>query len=59
MTLTIWPATISVPLRDDDDVLAEAVNVTVPLAEPELPLVIASQPVLLDAVHEQPAPADT
>jgi hypothetical protein len=52
----IWPATVSVPVRDCVDVLAAALNVTVPLPLPAAPAVTASHDVALpDAVHVHPA----
>jgi hypothetical protein len=54
VTVTVWPPTVTVALRDDADVLAVAVTVTVPLPEPLPPLVIVSHVALLVAVHEHP-----
>ena len=57
VTVTDWPPTVTVALRDTLDVLAVAVSVIVPLPEPLAPLVIDSHDALSDAVHVQPEPA--
>jgi hypothetical protein len=57
VTVTAWPPTVTVALRDTLDVLAVAVSVIVPLPEPLAPLVIDSHDALSDAVHAQPEPA--
>jgi hypothetical protein len=57
VTVTAWPPTVTVALRDTLDVLAVALSVIVPLPEPLAPLVIDSHDALSDAVHAQPEPA--
>ena len=59
MTVTVWPATVSVPLRWAVDVLAVAPNATVPFPDPLAPLLIVSQAALLTAVQLQPVGALT
>jgi hypothetical protein len=60
VTVKVLPAIVSVPVRDEVDVVADALNVTVPLPDPDAPDVMVSQPVLLlAAVHAQPAGALT
>ena len=59
VTVTVWPATVSVPTRCAVDVLAVALKVTVPLPEPLAPPLTASHPALLVAVHPHPVPAVT
>ena len=59
VTVTVWPATVSVPMRCDVDVLAVALKVTVPLPVPLAPPLIVSHAALLVAVHAHPAPAVT
>src|SRR5687767_6768082 len=49
-TATVWPATVSVPLRGPP-ALAAAAKVTLPLPLPDVPFVIESQLALLDAIH--------
>ena len=59
MTLTVWPATLSVPVRSVVAVLAVALKVTDPLPDLlALPL-IDNHPVPLVAVHVQPLPVVT
>ncbi len=53
-TVTVWPATVSVPVRDEVPVLAAMEKATVPLPLPVTPDVMLSQETLLVAVHEQP-----
>jgi hypothetical protein len=57
VTVTAWPPTVTVALRDALDVLAVAVSVIVPLPEPLAPLVTESHDALSEAVHAQPEPA--
>jgi hypothetical protein len=59
LTLTIFPAIVTAPVRDKVDVFAGAVTTTVPLAVPLLPLVTVNQVVLVAAVQPQFAPAVT
>jgi hypothetical protein len=54
VTVTVWPATVSVAERDVVAVLASAVYVTVPLPVPLAPLVIVSHETDSVAVHVQP-----
>ena len=54
VTVTVWPPTVTVALRDAVDVLAVAVTVTEPLPDPLPPLVMVSHVALLVAVHVQP-----
>ena len=53
MTVTVLPAIVSVPLRDDVVVLAATEKLTGPFPEPP-PLVIEIQDALLVAVQAQP-----
>jgi hypothetical protein len=53
VTLTVWPAMVSVPVRDPP-VLAATLNAAVPLPVPP-PVVTVIQLVLVVAVQEQPA----
>ena len=59
VTVTGWPATVSVPTRCDVEVFAVALKVTVPLPLPLAPLLMVSHPALLVAVHVQPVAAVT
>jgi hypothetical protein len=54
VTVTVWPPTVTVALREDVVVLAVAVTVTVPLPDPLAPLAIDSHDELSVAVHVQP-----
>jgi hypothetical protein len=54
VTVTIWPATITVPVRADDPVLVATSNVTAPLPLPLPPDVIVMNEELLAALHAQP-----
>ena len=56
VTVTAWPPTVTVALRDALDVLAVAVSVTVPFPEPLAPPVTVSHAALSVAVHAQPEP---
>ena len=56
VTLNVWPAIVSVPVRNCVLLLAAALNATVPLPLPLAPLVTVSHDVLLlTPVHAQPA----
>jgi hypothetical protein len=55
--VTVWPATVTVALRDEAAVFAVAVTLTLPLPDPLAPLVTVSQLALLVAVHVHPAGA--
>ena len=59
VTVTVWPATVRVPVRSLVALLAVALNVTVPLPDPLEPPLILSQPVLLVAVQPHPPAAVT
>ncbi len=54
VTVTVWPAMVSVPVRGDVSVLAAMENATVPLPLPLAPEVTVSQEALLVAVQLQP-----
>ncbi len=51
--VTVWPATVRLPVRGAVPLFAAAEKLTVALPEPVIPLVIASQPELLNAVQSQ------
>jgi hypothetical protein len=57
VTVTVRPATVSVPVRDV--VVAATVKVTAPIPDPLAPAVTVIQPALLVAVHEQLVPEVT
>ena len=57
VTVTVWPATVNVALRDEAAVFAVAVALTVPSPDPLAPLVTVSQDALLVAVQAQPVAA--
>ena len=59
VTVTVWPATVSVPVRGDVAVLAAMENATPPLPLPLAPDVMVIQEALLVAVQLQPAGAVT
>jgi hypothetical protein len=59
VTVKVLPAIVSVPLRDETDPFAVALNETEPLPDPEDPAVTVNQPALLTAVHAHPAGAVT
>lgn len=59
VTVNVFPAIVSVPVRDDVEVLAAALNETDPLPESDAPAVTVSQSSLLTAVHAQPDGAVT
>jgi hypothetical protein len=60
VTVKVLPPIVSVPLRADVDVFAIAEKPTVPFADPGVPDVTESQPILLElAVHAQPVGAVT
>ena len=59
VTVTAWPATVSVPTRCDVDVLAVALKVTVPLPLPLAPPLMVSHAALLVAVQVHPVAAVT
>ena len=53
MTVNVWPAIVSVPVRCADDGLAATEYVTVPLPRPGAPDVMLMKPSLLPAVQPQ------
>lgn len=55
VTVTVCPATVSVPVAGDEVMFRDAVNVTVPLPLPLAPPVTVSHVVLVRAVHVHPA----
>jgi hypothetical protein len=55
----VFPAIITVPVRDADVVLALTLYITVPLPDPLAPPVTESHVAVEVAAHEQPAPAVT
>jgi hypothetical protein len=59
VTVNVWPAIVSVPVRDNADVFAPTPYVTVPSPVPFAPLVTDSHAVFVVAVHVQPALAVT
>jgi hypothetical protein len=59
VTVKVWPAIVSVPVRDEVLVLAATLYATVPLPVPLVPEVIVIQLALLAPVHVQPVPAVT
>lgn len=59
MTVTVWPPTLSVPVRELADEFADTEIVTVPAPVTELPPVTVIQAALLVAVQAQPACALT
>ena len=59
VTVTAWPATVSVPMRWAVEVLVAALKVTVPLPFPLAPPLMVSQAALLVAVQAQPLAAVT
>jgi hypothetical protein len=59
VTVNVFPAMVSVPVRLVVAVLAATRNATVPDADPDAPLVTVSHDVWLAAVQAQPAPVVT
>ena len=59
LTVYVWPAMVSVPVRGVVAVFAAIEKPTVPLPDPAAPEVIVSQAALLAAVQAQPAAALT
>jgi hypothetical protein len=55
VTVTVCPATVSVPVRGEVELLAVKLKATVPLPVPLAPEVIVNQVAFLVAVHVQPA----
>ena len=59
MTVTVWPATVNVPVRAVPVVLAATLNVTEPMPDPLAPAVTVIQDVVVVAVQEQDVPEVT
>lgn len=59
LTVTVWPAMVTVPVRDSDEMLAPAVTLAVPLPVPVAPADTRSHSVEADDVHVQPVPVVT
>ena len=59
VTVTVCPATVSVPVRSAADVFATTLKATVPFPLPLAPPLIVSQAALLAAVQAQPVAAVT
>ena len=57
--MTVWPATVNVPVRAVPVVLAATLNVTEPMPDPLAPAVTLIQEVVVVAVQEQAVPAMT
>ena len=57
--MTVWPATVNVPVRAVPVVLAAMLNVTEPMPDPLAPAVTVIHDVVVVAVHEQDVPAVT
>ena len=55
MTVTVWPATVNVPVRAVPVVLAAMLNVTEPMPDP-VALVIVIHGVAVVAVHKHDVP---
>ena len=54
--MTVWPATVNVPVRAAPVVLAATLNVTEPMPDPLAPAVTVIQDVVVVAVQEQDVP---
>ena len=54
VTVTVLPAIVTLPVRDEVAVLAATDSDTVPLPAPDAPAVTVIQDALLDAVQLQP-----
>jgi len=59
LTVTVWPPTVNVPVRELPVVFCAMENVTEPMPEPVAPLVIVIQPVVVVALHEHDVPVMT
>ena len=59
VTVTVWPATVNVPLREAPVVLAATLNVTEPMPDPLAPAVTVIHDVVVVAVQEQDVPEVT
>ena len=56
MTVTVWPATVNVPVRAVPVVLAAMLNVTEPMPDPLAPAVTVIHGVAVVAVQEHDVP---
>jgi hypothetical protein len=56
LTVTVWPATVNVPVRAAPVVLAATLNVTEPMPDPVAPAVTVIQGIVVVAVQEQDVP---
>jgi hypothetical protein len=56
LTVTVCPATVTVPVRAEPVVLAATLNVTEPMPDPVAPAVTLIQGVVVLAVQEQEVP---
>ena len=59
MTVTAWPATVSVAVRDEVEVLAAMLYATEPFPLPLAPLVMVIHVAVVVAVQAHPVPAVT
>ena len=59
VTVKVWPATVSVAVRDAVVVFAAALNVTGPVPLPLVPAVTVTHAAVLAAVHAHPVGAVT
>ena len=59
MIVTVWPATVNVPVRAVPVVLAPTLNVTEPMPEPLAPAVTVIHDVVVVAVQAQDVPEVT
>ena len=59
MTVTVWPATVNVPVREAPVVLAATLNVTEPMPDPLAPAVTVIHDVVVVAVQAQDVPEVT
>ena len=59
MIVTVWPATVNVPVRAVPVVLAATLNVTEPMPDPLAPAVTVIQDVVVVAVQAQDVPEVT
>ena len=59
VTVTVWPATVNVALRDEAAAFAVAVTLTLPSPDPLAPLVTVNHAALLVAVQVHPVGAVT
>jgi hypothetical protein len=57
--VTVWPATVRVPVRTAPEELGATEKLVDPIPDIEAPLVIVTHATLLTAVHAQLAPVRT